>query len=40
MKTKFFAFDETYDLDNVYNCDSDELYVVGKATADGSVWYN
>jgi len=40
MKTKYFAFDETYELDNVYNAESDELYVEGKSEGDASVWYN
>ena len=38
MEKKEITFDEYYDLDNVYNCDSDELY----ASKDGeaSFGYN
>ena len=39
MKTKYFAFDETYELDNVYNLENDELYA-DKSAGDASSWYN
>lgn len=39
MNKQVFAFDETYDLDNVYNSDSDELYA-GHNGSESSVWYN
>lgn len=39
MNKQVFAFDETYDLDNVYNSDSDELYA-GHNGGESSVWYN
>ncbi len=38
MDKKVFAFDETYDLDNVYNSESDELYA--ERSGDSSVWYS
>lgn len=38
MNKNVFAFDETYDLDNVYNCESDELYAAKGG--ESSVWYN
>lgn len=39
MKKTVFAFDETYDLDNVYNSEQDELYAA-QGGGDSSVWYN
>ena len=39
MKKQVFSYDESYDLDNVYNCENDELYAeVGGG--ESSVWYN
>ncbi len=38
MKRKYFSFDETYELDNVYNCEDDERY--GSSDEESSVWYN
>ena len=39
MKKQVFSYDESYDLDNVYNSESDELYTeVGGG--ESSVWYN
>lgn len=39
MSKQVFVFDEVYDLDNVYNCDSDELYAT-SGNGESSVWYN
>ena len=39
MSKKANSFDETYELDNVYNCDSDELYS-GLAGGESSAWCN
>ncbi len=38
MKTRVFAYDETYELDNVYNCENDELYATAGSN-ESSVWY-
>lgn len=38
MDKKVFSFDEAYELDNVYNSDSNELYA-GQG-GESSVWYN
>ena len=37
MKNKVFAYDESYELDNVYNCENDELYAGNNG--ESSVWY-
>ena len=39
MKKKYFSFDETYELDNVYNGEADELYAT-SGSGESSVWYN
>ena len=39
MKKTATSYDETYELDNVYNCDSDELYT-SLTGGESSVWYN
>ncbi len=39
MKDCVFAYDEAYELDNVNNCEYDELYATA-AGGESSVWYN
>ena len=37
MNTKQQRYEEEYELDNIYNCDTDERYAYG---AEPSIWYN
>lgn len=39
MNKTVFAYDEAYELDNVYNCDNNELYAT-QSGGESSVWYN